>query len=652
MPLWSDNFNRADGPLGTDWTVIGGAASIATNAVTFTGTTEAAAGPVTGPGSAMAECDVQLASALYNGCGPAVKMNSSDGRCYWAHAYISGSDTVYIIFAYTIGTQFNVASYTQVGSAPSSVRLRLTYNAGTLTLYSDGVQKCQGSNTTFAAHTRVGIFSTGTNNGADDFDCSGDGQADLFVTPKVIGTDDGDMPMTLMATAVTWTPGTPGSPTFTVNAGAISGQVIDSTSNARAIFSPPTTPQVVTVSDTTNGISDTITVVEGTYLGGGTGGMGGLTEAAVAWIEAQAAHGGLVLSDVDETDGTVSGILIKGALGELLLGTKTTATPPAGYLNTADVVSTIWHILNGGVEHTSESDVFQTVLDNKQAITDLAASFGAFRDPPTYTIQDILDNLRGTGDYNHTDLKTAIDAITGGDNSDVLAALETLRGDESATLAGIVALVQGISTIAGYDLSDVQQWIESARGTNLPTIRSVLDALSTHDGALTTHISNVRNDIAAAALVITAIQVGLGTVSTTVSGIAETATDILDIVTDLQSATPDVGPPVWPGLDGVTLGTEVPLSDGLVIAGPMHGVVLAITGAAPRAQHYDFADVTSWSRAGALIFGTDRGDYERSQSFSLDTQVLTPQTMRDAAEVIVRLNAGWTGTIRPWTITA
>lgn len=648
MPLWSDDFNRADGPLGNNWTGVLGSAAISTNAVAFSGTTVVVQGPVTGPGAAMAECTVQLAGAVFNACGPAVKVSPTTGTCYWAHVYVANGNTYYTIYAYTVATQFNVASFTQTGYTPSSLHLRLTYTGGTLTLYADGVQKVQGNNTTYAANQRIGMFSVGTNGGADNFSCSGDGQAALYVTPAIVGTEDGDVPIALMATAVTWTVGSPGSPSFTCNAGALSGQVIDSTTNARAIFTPPATAQTVTIADPANGITDTITVVEGTYQGGGTGGMGGLSEAAVGWLEAQAAHGGLVLADNDETTGEVEGISIKGAFGELLLGKRKAVgeSPYPDYLTAvlADLYARAW----GGEEWQGVSFAAPGTNSIMTVLSALAEAFTAFRDPSTFTIQDMMDGLRGTGDYTHADLKTAIDAIQGGDNQEVLDAIAAAQGDPLATIKAAIDLVYALGTTSNYDLADVQTWVQAVQGAGLPTVKAVVDKLALIQPTPAASIDTIRNDIAALGLVVVAVQTLLGTVNGTVGSIAEVATDILDIVSNLPTTVIPPQRPVWPGVANVTLGAEVALSNGLTIAGPLHGLLFTITEAAPRAQKYLFGTVASWSRVGAVIFESDRGDFERSQTFSIDTQVMVPMTMEVADSAIIRLNTGWVGTVRPW----
>ncbi len=100
----------------------------------------------------------------------------------------------------------------------------------------------------------------------------------------------------------------------------------------------------------------------------------------------------------------------------------------------------------------------------------------------------------------------------------------------------------------------------------------------------------------------------------------------------------------------MTLGTQVALSDGLEITGPMHGLVIAITSAPAGMGKYMFGDVASYVHAGAVIFASDRGDFEYPQNIGLESLVVCPKTMQVAASAMIRLHPGLSGTVRPWSI--
>lgn len=649
MPLWSDDFDRDDGPIGPNWVVDSGSPSVSGNAFHSGGAFAARAGATTGPGAAMAEVTVDWTTTADAALMPCVKWSTTGPMWVAARGRIVAGDLVVDIYARNYSTYGAMGSAATISPAPSSCTIRLTHQSNVYTLYVDGVQKCQTTSSVYAAGQYVGLVGTSGPGDGDDFSCSGDGQRQLQVSPRVIGTDDGDTLISMLATAVTWTVGTPGSPAFTVSDGAISGQTITSTQTAQAIFSPPASPTTVTLADVSDGITASITVVEGVYLGSGTGGIGGLTEAAIDWLEAQAAHGGLVLADNDTTEGDVGGIELKGAFGSLLLGVRSGTTPSGSNQAIADIILTLWDILNGGVEHTSESDVFQTSLDTKALATTLRDLWLTGNDSTLWTVNDVLDMLSGSPRANHQDILTAISGIVV-DNTEVIDAIEAAQGDPLAT---IKAVLDSIFTLGGsesnYTLATVKTWVEAARGTNLPTIRDVLNKLGTSGNTIEARIDALSDLIVSE----TTIQGMLDILLTAISGgVGVTLTSVLDDVIEAINAIPPAtggSANLWPGAGSVEIADPVALSDGLVVTGPLNGLLFTITGTPSGAGKYVFGDVDSWQHTGGVIFCTDNGYYERAESFGLETQIVIPRTMEQAASAVIRLNAGWSGTVRAWT---
>lgn len=109
--------------------------------------------------------------------------------------------------------------------------------------------------------------------------------------------------------------------------------------------------------------------------------------------------------------------------------------------------------------------------------------------------------------------------------------------------------------------------------------------------------------------------------------------------------------PVWPGIAGATLGDAVALSDGLVVTGPLDGVLIEITGHPAGAGKYGFGEINSWRYLGAILFISDEGQAEWPVQMGPESGLITPRSMKRAAGAVVRLNAAFTGTITPWTIT-
>ena len=109
--------------------------------------------------------------------------------------------------------------------------------------------------------------------------------------------------------------------------------------------------------------------------------------------------------------------------------------------------------------------------------------------------------------------------------------------------------------------------------------------------------------------------------------------------------------PVWPGLDKVTLGEPIALSNGLVINSPLDGLIFAITRDSAGGGRWQFGEVSSWNNVGAVMFETDGGAFERAITIGIDTQVVVPLTMVRAAGAVIRFTNPFSGTVTPWTIT-
>jgi hypothetical protein len=103
-------------------------------------------------------------------------------------------------------------------------------------------------------------------------------------------------------------------------------------------------------------------------------------------------------------------------------------------------------------------------------------------------------------------------------------------------------------------------------------------------------------------------------------------------------------------LAGVTLGTAVALTDGLVVAGPLAGIIVTITAVAPPMSFYPFGTIKSYVRAGAVIFTDDNGDSEFPQPLGPADQLMLCKSMAVADTATFRVTSGVVGTAQPFTI--
>lgn len=110
------------------------------------------------------------------------------------------------------------------------------------------------------------------------------------------------------------------------------------------------------------------------------------------------------------------------------------------------------------------------------------------------------------------------------------------------------------------------------------------------------------------------------------------------------------GPPVWPGIANVALGSPTAISSQFTIDGPMDGVIVLITDVTISKIELAYDTATAIRNIGGLSFVNDNGDQEAFQLLSFTDQSYTPFTMRRAAGVRFRADPSVVGTVTPWTI--
>lgn len=112
-----------------------------------------------------------------------------------------------------------------------------------------------------------------------------------------------------------------------------------------------------------------------------------------------------------------------------------------------------------------------------------------------------------------------------------------------------------------------------------------------------------------------------------------------------------LGPPVWPGLPLVTLGSPVALASTLTVTSPMDGVIVQLTTVPPGKPSYDYDGTFSYGAIGGIAFQDDNGSMEAQQILGFTQQIYTPRAMKQAAAVKLLCRPGISGTVTPWVIT-
>ena len=108
--------------------------------------------------------------------------------------------------------------------------------------------------------------------------------------------------------------------------------------------------------------------------------------------------------------------------------------------------------------------------------------------------------------------------------------------------------------------------------------------------------------------------------------------------------------PIWPGLDGVTLGTPTVLTDSGIVLGLMHGAMVTIDSIKPGAGHLGVDGYEHVYHAGFLAFLTDTGAAEERQYLGWNTAYYLPKQMTRASGVLLVLANALQVTVTPFTI--
>jgi len=109
-------------------------------------------------------------------------------------------------------------------------------------------------------------------------------------------------------------------------------------------------------------------------------------------------------------------------------------------------------------------------------------------------------------------------------------------------------------------------------------------------------------------------------------------------------------PPVWPGLDGVTLGDPVTITALLTIMVPMDGCLIQIDDVTTNKPEIPYGDQMAWRYLGALSFVSDNDFVEPWQPLAFSQALYTPRSMAHASGLVLRTDASVVGTVTPWVL--
>jgi hypothetical protein len=201
----SDNFNRSNGSLGSNWTAISdGAMSIASDQVV--GTAGATTGDIRTAETYASDqySQITVTSTALSGTqwvGPAVRMQANGQNAYvGVYSWNSGSPQM-ILYSRTSGSWNELASYNS-GALPSGTLLRVEAVGNTIAFLENGVQRIAVSDSSFTGGA-PGIMASGAatadnwSGGAAGFQVSSQGTSGGIQSYNFISANDGYGPQTL-----------------------------------------------------------------------------------------------------------------------------------------------------------------------------------------------------------------------------------------------------------------------------------------------------------------------------------------------------------------------------------------------------------------------------------------------------------------------
>lgn len=635
MAVFTDDFNRADGSLGSNWTVAYSSASISGGYAVGSSDTYVVTSAVTDTDYQDVTCHVAWLTGQGNTGGPLIKGATASRAGYWCQFTLS-SGTWYFELYKRGASGSTLLTQTSYGtSIPYLSSMRITWDAGNITATVDGGHTLTSTDSQYALNTYMGMHLPTANTPINDFRAVGTQAAALSITPETVGNYNSTTDMSAVGTQTAWTAGTPGSPALTVDHGTISGQVVADATHMTFTYDPGDFLGYVTFTDPSTGMTDIVLVTSDPAIVPPTApdwpneGWKAVTNAAgnahstsLAVTEATLIHA---------TEAPELNIDIVQAIAEIWAGMyhfrngQNPTTDPT-------VEDLIWKAVNNRNEQSAYAWTPSRDTSLKEDTELIANLFVNAVSQTEWTIDELVASIKGLDNRSITQVYDIVNGLSTGSNQDVLDALAAYFGVNPPTIAQLGTMVSDLATIAGYTLGDVLDAIAAIPGTDLTPVMNKLNAMQPNTDytftTLTSRLADLQNDL------------------TTLDGVAD---QILARVNLLPTDAGNAGAPVWPGLASVTLGTPVTLEEEPALTGPFDGVLINITTPPTKTGLRQFGTAPMDYGVGEIAFVTDNGYIEPWQYLGFRTALYTPKMMRQASAVKCRVLAGAAGTIRTFT---
>jgi len=491
-----------------------------------------------------------------------------------------------------------------------------------------------------------------------------------------------------------WTPGTPGDPEFTINAGSIVAQTIYTGTSAGITIDAPDEEQILVITDPNYG---RVAHVRVTYsLAAPVNQSPDLTWLWNALVNRLAGID-IILAYLGQ--GTDRPYLYR-IIDEL--GVTDPDTPSHGYIKdmVIDLAATLREV---GTDSDDPDTLRHLVGHVLSAITDTLAELYALDGYPTrHTIQDVLDAIAalepggGNGDLEaltqlctdilaelyiidgyptrHT-IQDVLDAIAAipppdlgelpGDVDSILAIVDAMDGDGSTSLPGILGAISSMRGAGAHTLDDTYDRADAAAVSAAAAdvaIGLVAAAVALLPGAiaalLTAQTVEINAALAAQTIEINAYTAAQASginanVDLARLGIAGLEDHLDDLDSTLGLISLKVGQLLvdshnYPGPLSCDFDTPVAIEQNMRIEAHMQGALVDITAAPARLGRWVSGDAVDYFHLGWATFETTDGYYDDYQQVKWNHGILVPKTISAPGALVLHFAPGVTGTVTPW----
>lgn len=650
MSTFTDDFNRGDGGLSNNWVVDAGAGSITSNHATGTASTRLRQTTISASGRQEGIATLTVAALADLQVAPMLKSAGATGGGYTCYASGTLASPVWHVRRLSGGSFVTDTTVGGSGVSAGEHTLRFLYSDGLLTLWFDGTLIMNVFDNTHDANAAAGVYFQGGSSALNAITVLGDETTTFSVSPTPIPNYGSPTTVTFTGVGTNWSAGTPGTPTFAVDHGTLSDQEVLSTTSATAIYTPGNFLGTARFTDPSTAAFCDVLVTSNTAVIPPN--IAALSPYAVAMLNNTAGESLVEQLTKPNTPIDVdayASLDLETILGNISLQTGATINP-ASYA-TSGAIYALWQILNGNDDPPEGPFPEGEVQTLRGKLEHLQARWAATPDP--WTVQQVVEALGGSPViYSNSDIMDALGNISGTDLQPVLDAIAAAQGDPLATIKATMDLVYLLDPTGTHNLAEVLTAISNVRGSGSPDLAAVMAKLGQVQPSTGVTLSSLNLQGVDLQSLLDTLALVIGVVAPEYGTVAEVIALIYDAVTGEAPAAANAGPPVWIDEEHATIDSPIALSDGLIIEGPMDGVLVTITGSPSGATKFTFGETDSWRYVGAVIFETDRGDAEWSQPIGLEAQIVTPRTMQHASAARFRVSSGWTGTVRAFSVTA